>query len=196
MKNKYLSLLLLALLFTGCIKQNPYKAVCRIKLNGYQGSGTLIRVSGDKALVLSCRHVGQKAGNACTVDWPSTGESTQGLVVLVVPGNSFDSDLSLIVCERPAGIEPAEVGKFSEADGPWTAAGYVGSSFYESFTFTAEEKGTGAIKVEAPYMHGMSGGPEFDGRGKIVGVVVGSDLHTYGLAADGKYLQDLMEILK
>jgi hypothetical protein len=62
---------------------------------------------------------------------------------------------------------------------------------YESIALSGTESG-GLITLNEPFVKGMSGGPVLDRYDRVVGVVVGSDLVTYGVAADGPYLASLI----
>lgn len=188
-------LILLALV--GCSTDpTPYDAVCQINMADCSGSGALIGVSGDRALVLTCRHVAETVGRDCELLWLATGEVTLGRVIQVIPGDSFNNDLALIDCVRPQGIDPAQVAKFDSKNGPFTTLGYRRREMYMSISTNAKED-SGLVRLSAPLIGGISGGPCCDRFGRIVGVGVGtSKLEPSSVAADGKYLIDLIEPYK
>lgn len=198
---KYLLLPLYVVLLSGCAGvpllcrftgQSPYTAVCQIRVSGGQGSGTLIAISDDEALVLSCRHVAESVDAAAKFEWLGvTGQITAGRAIAVVPGQTFNNDLSLFVTSIPDGVKPVRIAKFDPENGPWRCVGYRDGQMYEAVADEAEEK-DGLITFNSPWIQGQSGGPCFDKNNCIVGVIVGSDLKTYGVAADGKYLQELI----
>lgn len=187
-----LSVTVAAVVPCGFAGPHPYSAIAQIQVGGGQGSGTLIAISDGKALVLSCRHVAQSAGAGCKLSWLGAGNQvTSGDVLTVVPGSTFNDDLSLIVCDSPEGVEPIVIAKFDPANGPWVGVGWRRGQFYETVCDEAEEK-DGLIKFNAPLIGGMSGGALLDNNGHVVGVTVGSDMSTYGVAADGLYLQHVV----
>ena len=175
--------------FTG---QSPYSSIAQIKVGGGQGSGTLIAISDDEALVLSCRHVAESVDAAAKFEWLGVaGQITTGRAIAVVPGQTFNNDLSLFVTSIPDGAKPVLIAKFDPENGPWRCVGWRGGQMYEAVADVGEEK-DGLITFNSPWIQGQSGGPCFDKNNCIVGVIVGSDLKTYGVAADGKYLQELI----
>lgn len=204
----------LILLLAGCT-QPPYESVCRVAVEkpGNKlsvGSGTLVGVSGDTALVLTCRHVTELEGRACEMTW-RTGEKTKGRVVEVQPerrGNALSNDLALIVCDRPAGISPVEVVKFRAEDGPFYSYGYRPEkgnvmNMLVSVSRTAREH-EGLIYLSAPVLPGLSGGATCNRFDQQVGVCVAADfdmdlngnitrIGDESWAADGEYLTEMLE---
>jgi hypothetical protein len=53
--------------------------------------------------------------------------------------------------------------------------------------------GDGLLKLNCPYIPGMSGGACFDSRGRLVAVVVASDMRTFGVSCDGPRLHDMVD---
>lgn len=158
---------------------------------GWQGSGTLVASNGDRGLILTCRHVAEQVGKQCVVTWEATGEKADGEVIDVVNATKgYESDLGLVVCRLPQGISPVEIAKFDPANGPFTCLGYRGGEFYVSISRHGTEK-DGLIRLSAPLIGGMSGGPCFDRYNRLVGVGVGSTT-TDSVAADGEYLRELV----
>jgi hypothetical protein len=161
-------------------------------LKSWQGSGTLIGLNGNRALVLTCRHVAEQVGNDVTCNWLWAGrQSTPGRVVAVVPGGGFDTDLALVVCGRPNGIAPMIVTSYAPAYGPWVSAGFRDGKLRYAFASSARYDG-GLIRFPVPYVQGMSGGPCYDRYGRVIAVVVASDLETFGISVDGPRLQALV----
>jgi hypothetical protein len=178
------------LLLSGCTHL-PTEAVCRLNLSGWQGSGTLVAVNGDRALILSCRHVNPQVGAKVKVTWPATGEVTEGVAIAVVRATGdFQSDLAFVMSTRPQGIDPVEITKFDPSNGPWTCLGYKGEQFYVSIARTAKENGS-LIELSAPLTGGMSGGCCLDRYNRLVGVGVGSSADE-SVVADGDYLAALV----
>ena len=172
------------------------EAVCQIeRLGGGQGSGTLVASNSHEALILTCRHVAAKVGERVTITWLATGQQCEGTVLDVVtdtPG--LESDLAFIRSAIPSRITPVSIGTFDPKNGPFTTVGYRDRELYISIARTASEF-EGRIRLSAPLMFGMSGGPCFDRYGHLVGVGVATSL-TEGVAANGKYLKELVDKYK
>lgn len=163
-------------------------SVCEVAVsNGaitYRGSGTLVGFTKEgQAIVLSCRHVCEQVGNHVTLKWPQYGETSYGTVVHVEAGRTpeWSSDLALIVCDRPKGVDPVKVADFCPKCGPWVAIGWrnnqIRVAFAERATLVA-----GVIKVNSPFVGGQSGGALFDRYGRLVGVTVAAS-DEYGLSS-------------
>jgi len=174
--------------------------------NGVGGSGTLVGVAGDAALVLTCRHVTEREGYACELFWRN-GEKTNGWVASVpapVQGNEFSNDLALVICERPKGVKPVPVVKFNPDDGPFYSIGYRRGELLMAVSRTAKEPGDGLIRMSAPILPGLSGGLTCNRFGQQVGVCVGGEfdqdiegniiwIGDQSVSADGEHLTKLLE---
>lgn len=155
-----------------------------------QGSGTLVATNGKVGLVLTCRHVAEKTGNLVLVRWPAAGnQASTGVVVEVIPGKEFNTDGALVMVERPIGVDPVPYARFNPDDGPHVAMGYRGG-FLRSQTGSAQEK-DGVIYLNQIAVGGMSGGPLFNKRGEISGVVVASNQFV-SLSFDGDLLAKML----
>lgn len=176
----------------------PYRALCMITTSEGQGSGTLISVDAQgRGLVLTCRHVANFVGNPvlCTFYWAGGGQESNGSVIAVEHGNDFNNDLALIVISKaPSGVVPRGVAGFNQAEGPWVAAGFrAGYMRITPPILTALEQPDGRIMLPTPLVKGMSGGAVFNKYGQVVGVSVGSDFVTTGIAADGVHLRKMLQ---
>lgn len=167
-------------------------AVAKLHVGRTSGSGSLIAVMGDRALVLTCRHVCPVVGQNVAVKWPLSGQVSAGRVRYVEPGDGFSTDLALVVCDMPKGIKPLRVADYSQANGPFVAMGWRGEYFRLSVSRTSHQNMDGVIVTSGGLVGGMSGGPLFDGKGRIVGVCVGSDMRSFGLSV-GECLEDLID---
>jgi hypothetical protein len=167
-----------------------YKAICHIDVGWGSGSGTLIGTREDgAALVLSCRHVNQKVGQVVTVTWPlAGGQQSAGVVYEVIPGNGFDTDLALVVCQRPVAVDPVKVTGFDPTAGPFVAAGWRDNRLRVAVADVAALRSQALIWMPTPFIGGMSGGALFNRKGEQVAVVVASDRVTWGVSCDGPLL--------
>lgn len=178
----------------------PYTALVEIGMPGNQGfgSGTLIakqKVGNEYAgIILSARHVALQEGSVVTINWLSDGGiKTMGRTWKLIHGDGYATDMSLICCEVPAGVQPVKVVKFNPANGPFLSAGYrdgllrVGGP-YHNVTKTKSD----SLYVDSPLCHGMSGGALFDRYGNVVGIVIASDTKSWGIFSDGQYLERLL----
>lgn len=172
----------------------PYRAVCHIDVGDAAGSGVLVGTRQDgTALVLSCRHVNQTVGQVVTVSWPlAGGQKSAGVVYEVIRGNGFDTDLALVVCQRPVGVDPIKVAAFDPAAGPFVGAGWRDGQLRIAVADVAALKGQSLIWLPSPFVGGMSGGALFNRKGEQVAVVVASDRVTWGVSCDGPLLHAMI----
>jgi len=195
--NKLLQIFVFALflyLVNGALAFDPaYDAIAQVRAPEGQGSGTLIATRDDgTALVLSCRHVCGRIGNRVQLNWIlSGGQTSSGVVWDVVPGAGFDTDLALVICDRPSGVLPRRVVPFQPQNGQWVSAGFRGGQLRYSVSSAARLQGS-LLTLNSPFVGGMSGGPTFDRFGRVVGVVVASDRRSYGVSTDGDLLHNLI----
>ena len=176
----------------------PYQAICNIRYEGWSGSGVLIAThENGTALVLSCRHVNQKVGDVSTVTWPlAGGQMSAGVVYEVIPGNGFDTDLALVVCQRPVSVNPVKVATFDPAAGPFVGAGWRDNRLRIAVADVAALRGQSLIWMPSPFIGGQSGGCLFNRHGEQVAVVVASDRVTWGVSCDGPLLHALVNKYK
>ena len=169
----------------------PYRSVAEIRMPRWTGSGTLVATSGGKGLVLSCRHVNPRVGMRARVRWLGVGAETIGVVVKVVRGRGFGTDLALLVTDIPGGVLPRTVAAFDPQNGPWRSVGYRDSRLLEATAERVDVRGN-LLYLNSPYLGGMSGGPTFDRFGQVVAVVVASNGDTVGVSVDGEALHDML----
>lgn len=174
----------------------PFDSVCEIQVkdgdSAWQGSGSLIATNGDKALVLTCRHVCPSEGMEVTVRWPIAGDqSGQGIVLAVVPGRTFETDLAAVICDRPKNVPALSLAKADLRHGPFVGAGWRAGSIRIIQSDSASFQDS-MVVIPDPAVGGMSGGPLFNRRAQIIAVVVASDRATLTLSSDGAYLHNLV----
>ena len=167
----------IALLFAGtltALAAYPYDSVCEVAVpNGRQmnaGSATLIAVTEDKALLLTCQHVVLSVGKTVHVNWAATGETSRGKVVAI---GKNGLDIALIVCPRPEGLEPVPVASFDpRKDEPILNIGYPGVQGFVAWQMgTVISLNTTDLRYTCRPISGMSGGATLDMYGNLVGVI-------------------------
>ncbi len=140
--------------------------VGHIKANA--GSATLIAVSTDQALLLSCKHVAIEAGKEVRVYWPATGEKSVGEVLLV----GEHQDIAMCICPRPKGLRPIPI-RAPRVGSTITNAGYPGAhSILEWQRGRVSSIGKSRMQYSCKPRPGMSGGATFDEYGNQVGVII------------------------
>ena len=172
---------------------HPWSAACQVMVhlraglaNG--GSGTLIGVTENEALVLTVKHVAERVGQTATCAW--NGTKCHGYVLATSP----TADLALILVQRPPGIQPVAVASATPTTGPFYMAGFPG---YDRYTLRYQrgdyiEHDHDTLVVTCRPEKGMSGGPTFDRYGRVVGAVSAYGLKE-GYAGDGDALKALLE---
>lgn len=192
-------ILMLLLLASGCevkVGSQEFPAVCEVATAESGGSGTLIGVNDDYALILTCRHVAGGEGNDVVLKWWANGkeQTTFGRVMLVMDGDSYSNDQALIIGQIPKGIKPVPVGKFDpKKKGPLVCVGWRNGKLYETIANFESEEG-GIIKIDQPLIGGMSGGPCFQ-NGVLIGVGVGSNRTNSAYISNGPTLEKLIKIV-
>lgn len=170
-----------------------YRSIAQLRMPDCSGSGTLIGTSGDRALVLSCRHVCESVGRPVEATWVwADNQRTTGQVIDVLRGGGFNTDLALADVGLPKGVQPVEVAVLNLDSGPWAAAGFRQGTM----RITTARRGwvnDNMFFFDTNLIGGMSGGPVFNRYGQLVAVGVGS--HTTEVKAigvDGKALQAII----
>ena len=159
---------------------SPHPAVARIivteKVATSYGSGTLVDVEGDYGLVITNWHVVRDAAGEVTVVFPDGFRSSAR--VLKVDG---DWDLAALVVWRP-NADPVPIAAAAPRPGDvLTIAGY-GSGRYRAATGRCTQYVAPGVnfpyemvEVSVAARPGDSGGPIFNERGELAGVLFGAD---------------------
>lgn len=175
------------LLFAGY----PYDSVCEIRVDRGGGSATLIAVSDDKALLLTCQHVAERVGDKVKVNWAATGEEGAGAVVAI---GEKGLDIALCVVPRPLGLLPVPVTMPSRTkSGPITNIGFPGMTGVlgwqrgEIISISSDE-----LRYDCRPIPGMSGGATLDQYGNVIGVITRYG-RSWGLSTSGT---DMMYFLR
>lgn len=148
---------------------NPTRGVLFWRTGGSSGgSGTLIGLAGDKALVLTVQHVAEEVGAPAVCNW-ANNPPCKGTVLAV----NASADIALLIVDAPVGIQPVPVATATETSGPFTMAGYPG---YDRTTLRLQtgeflEIDGETLTVKVRPEKGMSGGPCYDRYGNVCGAV-------------------------
>lgn len=148
------------------------------------GSGTLVAVSEHHGLVVTNWHVVRDAAGPIAVAFPNGFRSTA-----LVLKTDRDWDLAALAIWRP-NVEPVPISNTAPRPGePLTIAGY-GSGQYRTITGRCTQyvapgynKPFEMVELSAPARQGDSGGPIFNSRGELAGVLFG----TAGGQTSGSY---------
>jgi Trypsin-like peptidase domain len=158
--------------------QPPHPAVVRViapERNGASlGSGTLIDVSERHGLVLTNWHVVKDAAGNVIVSFPD-GFQTPGYVIKM----DRDWDLAAVAIWKPQ-VKPVPIAPAVPQRGePLTIAGYGGGNYRAQTGRCVQYLAPGPnmpydiVEVSAAARHGDSGGPIFNARGELAGVLFG-----------------------
>lgn len=157
----------------------PRPAVCRVVGSGgpslVAGSGVLVRVSGTQGLVLTAWHVVRGNRDAIEVTFPE-GVTLPAKVVAW----DQDWDLAALAISRPEADPVAIAAKAPRKGEPLTCAGYGQVGVYRELTGAVTDFGSPTpqhpeqfVEVEGTARSGDSGGPIFDERGEVAGILFG-----------------------
>ena len=163
-----------------CAAGNPHPAVVRViaaesdSAVSY-GSGTLVGVNGQQGLVLTNWHVVRDARGQIVVAFPDGFRSAA--TVLATDSNW---DLAALAVWRPA-VEPVRLADAAPRPGePLLIAGY-GSGQYRAaagrctqYVAPAANQPFEMVELSVAARQGDSGGPIFNNRGELAGVLFGS----------------------
>lgn len=188
--------ILLACKFANGQDVTPYTAIMEITIPGGQGygTGTVVAKQGDTGLILTASHVALQPGDSVGLNWLSVaGQKTTGVTVKTMGGDTYATDMALIVGKVPAGIQPVKVVKFNPANGPFVAAGYRDRLLRVGGPYAVVKKTQAdSLAIDSPLVHGQSGGALFDHYGNLTGVIIASDCKTWAICSDGAYLERLL----
>lgn len=172
---------------------NPMASICELRVQSHSGSGTLIAVKGNVALILTARHVALREGEPVRVSWPwGGGQASAGVVAAIVQGSHYDTDMAMVYAIKPKGIEPLKIASFDQREKPWVAAGFRQGVMRVNEIYAADLFDNGLVKLYKPLVGGMSGGPLLDRRGRVVAVNVASN-DAFGYCSNGDNLKELLQ---
>ncbi|HEY2841568.1 MAG TPA: serine protease [Pirellulales bacterium] len=164
-------------------KQTPHPAVVRIVapegMSTSYGSGTLVDVRGDYALVLTNWHVVSDAKGTIEVVFP---DGFRSAAKVISTDRTWDLAALAIwkpnVAPVPLATEPPRAGE------PLSIAGYGSGSYRMASGYCTQYVAPGMnqpyemVELSAAARQGDSGGPIFNSRGELCGVLFGSSFGT------------------
>jgi len=164
-------------------RQTPHPAVVRIVApegaSTSYGSGTLIDVRGDYALVLTNWHVVADAKGTIEVVFPDGFRSAAKLVT-----TDKTWDLAALAIWKP-NVAPVTLATRPPQPGePLSIAGYGSGDYRMASGYCTQYVAPGMnhpyemVEVSAAARQGDSGGPIFNSRGELVGVLFGTSFGT------------------
>ena len=166
--------------------QRPHPAVVRVVASAENmtsiGSGTLVHVTAKYGIVITNWHVVRDARDSVEVIFPD-GFRSQGTVMKI----DEDWDLAAIGIWRPQAI-PVKISNASPQRGEeLTIAGYGNGSYRAATGRCTQYVAPGKkhpfemLELSAEARQGDSGGPIFNARGELAGVLLGAKKgHTVG----------------
>ena len=178
--------------------QSPHPAVVRVQANddrgSSHGSGTLVDVQGDYALVVTNWHVVRDAPQRVSVTFPH-GFHTAAQVIRM----DKDWDLAALIVWNPGGVTPVAIADRAPQRGDTlTIAGY-GSGNYRAVSGRCTQYVAPGInfpyemvEVSVQARHGDSGGPIFNEQGELAGVLFGAAPGTTSGSYAGRVQQFLL----
>ena len=176
----------------------PHPAVVRVRADDKGGtsfgSGTLVDIQSDYALVVTNWHVVRDATQNVTVTFPN-GFQTAARVIRM----DKNWDLAALVVWNPGNVKPVQIaGNAPHPGDALTIAGY-GSGHYRAATGRCTQYvAPGAnfpyemVEVSVEARHGDSGGPIFNDQGELAGVLFGASRGTTSGSYAGRVQQFLL----
>jgi hypothetical protein len=158
------------------------------------GSGTLVDVSGEQALVVTCAHLFREGTGTIVVTFPG-GAGFGGRVAKV----DAAADLAAVLIAAPA-IEPVEVAvQYPRSGDPLVSCGYGGDGRLWcnrgealGYVTTLGSHGCETLELSGSARQGDSGGPVLDQQGHLAAVLFG----TNGRVVDATYCGRVREFLR
>ncbi len=165
-------------IFSGPAPQTPHPAVVRVispERNGASlGSGTLVDVTEKHGLVLTCWHVVKDAAGNVIVSFPD-GFQTPGYVIKM----DREWDLAAVAIWRPRVAPVPIAAQLPQPGEPLSIAGYGRGNYRAQAGRCIQYLSPGngmpndIVEMGAAARHGDSGGPIFNARGELAGVLFG-----------------------
>jgi hypothetical protein len=161
------------------------------------GSGTLVDVRGDFGLVVTNWHVVRDAAGPIQVEFPG-GFQSPGDVVKT----DKDWDLAALSIRRPPAVLPVPVSPLAPRPGQWLAIAGYGSGLWRlvsgpctQYLAPGAEFPYELVELAAEARQGDSGGPIFNERGELAGVLFGSGPGYTSGAYGGRVLKFLASVV-
>ena len=173
----------------------PHPAVVRIIAKPFYGSGTLIAKKTNYGFIITNWHVVCDSNGFVTVRFPDKREFPAAVIAV-----DDRWDLALLVIDEPKGVNPVAIAPTIPRIGEsYWAAGYRGDGTYRirggrCLTFQSPEPDLAEpelIDIGVPAEGGDSGGPIFNNKWELSGVLFGSDSVTTVASHCGRVIKFL-----
>ena len=164
----------------GAAPQTPHPAVVRVIVPEGEGthslgSGTLVDVNETNGLVLTNWHVVEAGRGPITVAFPDGFRSPAQVL-----GTDQDWDLAALLIRRPL-VAPVSIAQQAPRPGELLSIAGYGSGNYRTASGTCTQYVSPGgqhpfemVELSASARQGDSGGPIFNGRGELAGVLFGA----------------------
>ena len=157
----------------------PHPAVVRITVTERDaiagGTGTLVSAGGDVGVVVTSAHVVRQAAGPIVVYWPGGARSGARLLK-----TDAVADLAALLVWRPGSTSPVAIAAAAARPGELLSMAGYGSGDYRRQTGRAvkyvaatRDGPNDVLEVSAATRSGDSGGPVFNARGELAGVLFG-----------------------
>lgn len=155
----------------------PYDSIALIRMtspsNGSGGSGVYIGNVDNSAVILTCKHVAEKSGDSCIVQFGGT--QYEGIVASV----HKTVDCAIILTSIPKGVAPVAFSKLvpTKNTEPYVLAGFPGLDRSRLYYCIGryQELTDQFLIVQCSPKPGMSGGACFNSNGELCGLVAAVD---------------------
>jgi hypothetical protein len=184
------------------ISRTPHPAVARIiaqEKDGVSfGTGSLVNVYGEQALVLTNWHVVRDANPNSIYVFFADGYQTAATVVKA----DRDWDLAALSIRKPPTAQPIAIARTAPRAGDWLCIAGYGSGDYRAaagrctqYVSPATNLPYEMVEVGAEARQGDSGGPIFNEQGELAGVLFGSGQGTTSGSYAGRVLNFLQGVV-
>ncbi len=184
------------------ISRTPHPAVARIiaqeKDGASFGTGSLIDIRGDHALVVTNWHVVRDANPNSIFVFFADGFQTAATVVKA----DRDWDLAALSIRKPPTATPIAISRTAPRAGDWLCIAGYGSGDYRAaagrctqYVSPATNLPYEMVELAAEARQGDSGGPIFNEQGELAGVLFGSGQGTTSGSFAGRVLNFLQGVV-
>ncbi|WP_254508404.1 S1 family peptidase [Anatilimnocola floriformis] len=184
------------------VSRTAHPAVARIvvqeKTGVSYGSGTLIDVRGEYGLLITNWHVVRDSAGGSIYAFFSDGFQTPATIVKA----DKDWDLAALTIRKPPGVQPIAISRTAPKIGDWLCIAGYGSGDYRAaagrctqYVSPATNLPYEMVELGAEARQGDSGGPIFNERLELAGVLFGAARGTTSGSYCGRVLNFLQGVM-